>query len=57
MVEKILYGIKEGNKEWKEEILTVTSSDQRIREVKMQAMKDGYTRFRIALYVVFSVYG
>lgn len=48
MKETLLYGVRTGNEDWEEELLT-TQGD-RIEEVKRLAAKDGFNRFRVATW-------
>ena len=44
--EVILYGVRNGNEDWQEELLC--TQPKRFEEVKGMAKKDGFGRFRIA---------
>ena len=45
---KILWGIRKGAEEWKEELLTEV--EERIPAAKEWAQKNGFDRFRISEY-------
>ena len=44
--ETLLYGVKEGNEDWQEEILSTCPDN--FDDVKVKAARDGFSRFRIA---------
>lgn len=46
--EQILYGVKQGEEDWKEDILS--TNPKNFERIKDLAAKDGYGRFRIAIY-------
>lgn len=44
--ETVLWGVRNGNEDWQEEILS--TNPQRFEEIKKMAAKDGFGRFRTA---------
>lgn len=47
MKESVLYGVKAGNEDWQESILSTNPA--RFDEVKVMATRDGWGRFRVAV--------
>mgnify|MGYP003155004375 CR=1 FL=1 len=47
MKEKILYGTRKGQPDWKEEI--ITENEKHFRQAKNWAKKNGFDRFRVAI--------
>jgi len=44
--EKVLFGVKNGNEDWQEELLS--TNPMRFEEIKTLASNDGFGRFRVA---------
>ena len=48
MKETVLWGIREGEQDWQEELITSTADSKHLENAKTWALNNGFNRLRVA---------